>query len=92
MEKIIISIVALLGVGAIALFLVPNVFSKMGKDISDTKKYAERMNTNILDKPECAQYKAQILELGANATGMNGKFTTAVITAKNAANKAGCSK
>ena len=72
--------------------LIKPIFGKMGEDLNDTQKYAERISSLIIDTPECVKFKQEILTLGANARGMNGAFAAAVIEAKNAANNAKCAK
>jgi hypothetical protein len=68
------------------------IFNKMGKDLTDPVKHSERMAELILDKPECLQYKSELLKIGKEASSLNGGFTTQIIKTKDAANKVGCSK
>lgn len=69
-----------------------SIFNKMGKDMMDTSKYAERMASLISEKPECQKYKDTFLKDGREAASMNAAFTTLIIKNKDAANKAGCNK
>lgn len=92
MTKLNIAVVAAGLFVVVGLFLIPKIFVKMGKDISDTNRYADRMSAMIVDSPNCARFKNRFIELGKNAVGMNGAFTYSMGLAKEAANKAGCSK
>lgn len=69
-----------------------SIFHKMGKDMTDTNKYAERMASLISEKPECQKFKDTFLKDGREAASMSATFTALTIKTKDAANKAGCSK
>ena len=57
----------------------------------DASHYATKMAATIQDRPECQQYKNQIM---AHASGnpADGKTVAPIITAKQKATQAGCAK
>ncbi len=67
-------------------------FETMGKDLTDTVKYSERMSMHILDIPECTKFKSELQRIGKAATSMDGTFMHLIVKTKDAANKAGCNK
>jgi hypothetical protein len=71
------------------------VANKMGQVgaavLTDAHGYAQRMAALIDDRPECSQYKAAIL-VHAGGSMASGATVMPIIQAKQAANKAGCSK
>ena len=92
MQKLIAGAIGSALLGLLAVFVVPGVFNKIGRDLSDTEKYSARLSEHILDNANCEQYRTKILHLGKSAPSMNGTFTYAVVQVKEEANKAGCSK
>lgn len=92
MLKLIIAAITVGLLSLVGIVLAPKLFANMGQDLVDTNKYAARMSALIRDTPNCEQFKNRFAELGKNATGMNGAFTTAIVQTKDAANKSGCSK
>jgi hypothetical protein len=92
MTKFIIAVVTAGLLVIVGVVSVPKILTNMGKDISDTDRYADRMSALIADSPNCAKYKNRFTELGKNAASMNGSFTYAMVQVKQAANEAGCSK
>ena len=59
--------------------------------LTDAQGYTQRMAALIDDRPECAKYKAAILAQAGGSTA-SGATVMPVIQAKQAANKAGCSR
>lgn len=58
---------------------------------NDATKYATKVAATVQARPECQQFKDEIMSF-AKGSPYNGKITTAIVATKERANKAGCGR
>jgi predicted small secreted protein len=67
-----------------------SIFQKMGKDITDGPKYAQKMAGQINVEPRCAQYRQDILNSYPTGSSINGGGNYRLIAIYNNAKSNGC--
>lgn len=90
MEIFAVVLVSLASLALTACNPIDSVFQKMGSDLTDGPKYAQRMAANISIEPRCAQYRQGILDSYPTGSSINGGNSYRLITIYNSAKANGC--